>query len=147
MAKKKTGLQVTTGIALALTLFALFNLGVHTFYPSPEYNDYCSYDVYRPGEENNKTAQDYQACDNAYDIDKEAYNNRIFYVFVIAGLLFAITGLFITYLPFQIVGIGAGSALIIEGIIRNLENKIPAFIAGVLVFLILSYFVWKKARD
>ncbi len=55
-------------------------------------------------------------------------------------------GLFIVYLPFQIVGVGAGTALIIEGILINLENKIPAFIAGVIVFGILAYFVWKKVR-
>jgi len=156
----KTGLQITTGIALALILFGLFNLGVYAFYPSPEYNDYCDRNSYpqkiewteqecidEGGVWERMSCDFYSECGEEYDTDRDAYNNRIFYVFVIAGLLLAVGGLFITYLPFQIVGLGTGTGLIIEGILRNLNNKIPAFIAGVIVFGLLAYFVWKKVRD
>lgn len=147
------------GIALALILFGLINLGVYAFYPSPEYNDYCDRDSYSQKVEwteqecideggiwLNMGCDFYSECGDEYDEARDVYNNRIFYVFVIAGLILSIGGLFITYLPFQIVGIGTGTALIIEGIVKNLENKIPAFIAGTIVFGILSYFVWKKVK-
>jgi hypothetical protein len=78
---------------------------------------------------------------------RDSYNNHIFYVFVIAGLILVVLGLFISNTIFQIVGLGSGVALIIEGIARNLNEKIPAFIAGVLVFGILCFFAWKKFRD
>jgi multisubunit Na+/H+ antiporter MnhE subunit len=82
-----------------------------------------------------------------YDIASEAYGNSIFYMFVVAGLILAVAGLFITNLSFQIVGLGAGVGLIIEGIARNLNNRIMAFVAALLVFIILSYFVWRKVKD
>ena len=146
--KKKNGMQITMGIALALILLGLVNLGVYTFYPSPDYDNYCD-EIIRavPLEESrNKSESADLSCYNDYDKARENYNNQVFYVYVIIGLILAVVGLFITYLPFQIVGIGTGTALIIEGILRNLENKIPAFIAGVITFGILSYFVWKKVR-
>jgi len=43
--------------------------------------------------------------------------------------------------------LGSGVVLMLEGILRNLNNKIPAFIAGVIVFAILSYFVWRQVKD
>ena len=146
--KKRNPMKIPMGIALALILFGLVNLGVYTFYPSPNYDDYCE-DSARssPLEEpvNGSEKQDL-SCYTDYDEARENYNNQIFYVYVILGLILAVAGLFILYLPFQIVGIGTGTALIIEGIMKNLENKIPAFIAGVVAFAILAYFVWKKVK-
>ncbi len=132
------------GIALALILFGLVNLGVYTFHPSPEYNDYCE-DYNKPARINDSENY-YNSCYEDYDNATEEYDNQMFYVYVTIGLILTVAGLFIVYLPFQIVGVGAGTALIIEGIVKNIENKIPAFIAGVIVFGILSYFVWKKVR-
>ncbi len=146
--KKKKGMQITMGIALAIILFGLVNLGIYTFHPGPDYDDYCE-EMRKPiplEESRNNTEEYDRACYEDYDTARDDYNNKIFYVYVIIGLILTVAGLFITYLPFQIVGVGTGTALIIEGIMRNLENKIPAFIAGVIVFGILSYFVWKKIR-
>lgn len=146
--KNRKGMQITMGIALALILLGLVNLGVYTFYPGPEYGDYCD-EISKPipleeSRNNSKTTD--LSCYDDYDKARDDYDNQIFYVYVIIGLILTVMGLFIIYLPFQIVGVGAGTALIIEGILRNLENKIPAFIAGMIVFGILSYFVWKKVR-
>ena len=146
--KKRKGMQITMGIALALILLGLVNLGVYTFHPSPSYDDYCE-GLRKPlslEDSKNNTEPNDLSCYDDYDKAREDYDNQIFYVYVIIGLILTVTGLFIVYLPFQIVGVGAGTALIIEGILRNLENKIPAFIAGVIVFGILSYFVWKKMK-
>ncbi len=134
------------GIALALILFGLVNLGVYTFYPSPSYDDFCD-EIARasPLEALDLSEKDL-TCNNEYSEARENYNNNVFYVYVILGLALAVAGLFIIYLPFQITGIGTGTALIIEGIMKNLENKIPAFIAGVIAFAILAYFVWKKVK-
>ena len=143
--KKKNPMQITMGIALAIILFALVNLGVYTFYPSPNYDDFCD-EIARPSPLEELDNSEIDPCYAEYDTARENYNNNVFYVYVILGLALAIAGLFIIYLPFQIVGIGTGTALIIEGITKNLENKIPAFIAGVAAFGILAYFVWKKVK-
>lgn len=157
---ESTGMKIFLGVALALIFFGLFNLGVETFYDGPEYNDYCDGDRGIPGKidwtEQECTTEGgvwqdgfcnfYSECRTEYDKARDSYSNNVFYIFVIVGLVLAVVGLFIVSLPFQIVGIGAGTALIIEGILRNLENKIPAFIAGILAFGILSYFVWRKFR-
>lgn len=154
------GMKIFLGISLALIFFGLFNLGVATFYDSPEYNDYCDRDVGIPrvdqwteqqcldegGIWQNGYCDLYSECQAEYDIAKDKYDSTIFYIFVIAGVILAVAGLFIISLPFQIIGIGAGTAMIIEGILRNLQDKIPAFIAGVVAFVILSYFVWRKFR-
>lgn len=115
---KLTGMKVFLGIALAVIFFALFNLGIATFYPY-EYGS---------------------------DVSYENYQQNIFYIFVVVGLIIAVAGMFIANLAFQIVGIGAGTAMIIEGIVRNYQDKIPAFVALLLVFIILAIFVWRKFR-
>lgn len=188
---KSTGMKIFLGVALAIIFFALFNLGVATFYEGPQYDDYCYngpiyYDkpvagdqVYCPevctqvwAIEDNKCVFDEcgsgcgpngdttfskesqcetklsgEVCYDGYNEAQQKYDNTLFYIFIIPGLIIAVVGLFIVSLPFQLTTIGAGIALIIEGIVRNLENKVPAFIAGVLVFAILSYFVWRKFKD
>ena len=115
---KSNGMKVFLGIALAIILFALFNLGISTFYTC-DYGSGCNYDT---------------------------YHQNIFYIFVVSGLILAVAGMFIASLAFQIVGIATGTAFIIQGIIMNWSNKIPAFIALCLVFVILSIFVWRKFR-
>ena len=191
---KSTGMKIFLGVALAIIFFALFNLGVATFYDGPNYDDYCYngpvyYDkqvgvvdpqVNCPAvctpmwkaqaggtceyiecgsgcgpdgittfskESQCAVKQEGKVCYDVYNEAQQKYDNTLFYIFIIPGLIIAIVGLFIVSLPFQLTTLGAGVALIIEGIIRNLENKIPAFIVGVIVFAILSIFVWRKFKD
>ena len=157
---ESTGMKIFLGIALGLIFFGLFNLGVATFYDSPDYSDYCDGNRGVPGKIDwteqecldeggilqNGYCDFYAECQGEYGLANDRYDNTIFYIFVIAGVLLAVAGLFIVSLPFQIVGIGAGTAMVIEGILRNLQDKIPAFVAGVVAFVILSYFVWRKFR-
>jgi len=138
------GMKIFLGIALGLIFFSLFNLGVSTFYHSPEYSDYC--DIGVNANQIEVGSDYYNQCNAEYDQAQANYSNSIFYIFVISGFVFAILGLFIVSLPFQIVLLGGGTALIIEGIARNIENKVPSFIAGVLLFAVLSYFVWRKFK-
>lgn len=149
MKTKSVGIKIFLGIALAIILFSLFNLGISTFYPEPAYNSSC-YNYYdKPCLANETCTIDQakiDACNLSNETARKTYENTIFYFFVIIGLILAIVGLFITSLAFQITSLGAGLSLIIEGIIRNLNNKIPAFIAGVAVFIILSYFIWRKFK-
>ena len=135
----KTGMKIFLGIALALILFGLFNLGVYTFYDSPEYNDYCG-DVKQVtpdmrdlteqecidegGIYNNGYCDFYEECRGEYDTARDDYNNIIFYIFAVSGLVLALLGIFIPLLAFQIVGIGTGTGLILEGILRNLNNNL-----------------------
>lgn len=164
MAKKKQGMQIFLGIGLAVLLFALVNLGTNAFYKSPDYNTYCGsqpmnfYDQtscvnnggkwYPAVTTNGANSPAYcdatYTCNTNYTNASNLYNNTIFYVFVILGLGIAVYGFFIKKKTFQITAIATGLALIIEGIWRNYQNQIPAFIAGLIAFAILVYFINKK---
>ena len=67
--KKKKGMQITMGIALAIILLGLVNLGVYTFYPSPAYDDYCE-EIRKPvplEESRNNTETIDLSCYDDYD--------------------------------------------------------------------------------
>ena len=142
-----SGLRVTMGIALALVLIGVVNLGTYAFYSSPTYDEYCQPHDYEfePVKDSPKLAQD-RACYDDYEQMRTKYNQNVFYIFLVTGLLLSVVGLFITNISFQITGVGSGTILIMEGIMRNLQDKIPAFVAGFLVFAILAYVVWRKVK-
>ncbi len=167
------GWKVFYGIALAIMLFGMFNFGTYVFYENPDYQTYCGDYNSRPVYNDKITCeandgkwtdnnygvapkpvdapigycdQDF-TCRQEYEEAQKAHNDTVFYIYVIAGLIAAVIGLFIASSTFQITGFGAGVAFIIEGILRNLNNKIPAFIAGAVAFLIIAFFIWKKTRD
>jgi hypothetical protein len=162
MAKKKTnnsGFDIFYGIVLAILLFGLLNLGVYVFYPSPEYTNYCTYDKIgatniescelNNGIWNNSSSSpycDYTQCSNEYQESLDSYNMKAFYIYVILGALLAIIGLFITNNIFQITIFSSGTAFLIEGIIRNINNKIPAFIAAAVAFILISIIIYRKTK-
>jgi Na+-driven multidrug efflux pump len=131
---KKTGFKIFVGIALAILLFALLNLGVYAFYDSPQYEDFCS----------QATPDNYTQCSESYQNAQDSYNRVIFYIYVVIGLILSVLGLFIPNITFQITSFGSGIAFIIEGIFRNLNDKIPAFIVGAIAFGIICFFFYKR---
>lgn len=158
MKKKKQKVNIALGIGLAIFLFALVNLGVNTFYSSPQYEDYCTIEPMQYADQTTcefnggkwypsdefKTAycDAYYTCNAHYDDARGSYNNNIFYVFMALGLILAVAGFYIKKnTAYQITALATGLTLIIEGIVRNYENKIPSFIAGVIAFVIVAYFV------
>lgn len=161
MAKKQSGLvkskgfQVFVGIVMALFLLGLFNLGVRAVYEAPNYSDYCdnTYYSYTKPVIDSTTINDtyyqeqiayYNECNDVYQKDLNSYNKVIFYIFVNVGLIASVIGLFIMLPIFQFTVFGAGIFFIIEGIWRNLNDKLPAFVAGVIAFIITSYFIYKQ---
>jgi hypothetical protein len=162
MAKKKTnnsGFDIFYGIVLAILFFGLLNLGVYVFYPNPEYTDFCLYD--KIGSSNIETCElnggvwnnsssnqycDYTQCSNDYQESLTDYNMKAFYIYVIIGAILAILGLFITNKIFQITIFSSGIAFLIEGIIRNINNKIPAFIVAAVVFILISIVIYRKTK-
>jgi len=165
MEKKKTNnskYNIFYGIVLAILLFGLLNLGVYVFYPSPEYEDYCTYDKIgvtsvtniescelNKGVWNNSSSSpycDYTQCSNDYQESLNSYNMKAFYIYVILGALLSILGLFITNNIFQITIFSSGTAFLIEGIIRNINNKIPAFIAATIAFILISIVIYRKTK-
>jgi len=160
--KQKTALKITMGIALALVLIGVVNLAIYAFYTAPKYKDFCGSNVRAPTltpEDTNLTQhediesnklyippQEFEECSQNYDTARDHYNQNAFYILVLIGLILSVAGLFITHLSFQITGIGAGVILMMEGALRNLQDKIPAFIAFALAFVILALVVWRKVK-
>lgn len=157
MAKKQIG-NVVFGIGLAIILFALFNLGVGAFYEQPKYETYCnvSHTIYTDQASCTTNGGFWTAgnpgycdlsyyCSQNYQSAYDKYNNTVFYIFVGLGLALSIFGFYIKKKKtFQITSIATGFSLIVEGIVRNYQNKIPAFIAGLIAFAVLGYFINKK---
>lgn len=158
VAKKRQGLNIFLGIALALVLFGLFNLGVNTFYPQPDFSKYCTQTIQTYTDSASCTANGglwYASpapgycdatftCSKAYNLAQSGYINNIFYILLVSGIILSIFGFYNKRLIYQITTIGAGFALIIEAIVRNYQNKVPVFVAGLIAFAILVYFINRR---
>ena len=155
MSKKKfKTMNIFIGIALAILLFGLFNLGISTLLPSPQYDNYCNASIYpkvspdgtyRPQTQEEIDNQD--KCNTDFNNALKEYEQKVFYYFIIGGLLFALAGLlYIQDLTFQIVSVGAGLGLVGEAIYRNFDNKSSVFVAGLIVFLIIAYVVYRRKK-
>lgn len=144
---KKKNFNIFYGVVLAILLFGLFNLGVNVFYESPQYEDYCDNSVVNKLVVSSELSNDYyNTCSTEYQNARDEYNNKVFFIYVIVGLISAVVGLFIINNVFQITAFGAGTAFIIEGILMNLNNKVYAFVAGVIAFIVISYFIYNKIK-
>lgn len=148
MAKKKLkGMEIFLGIALAIILIGLFNFGISTYYPQPQYSDSCNsfYSKPYPVTPTQAEMDAQQKCQEDYNLAYSKYQTKTFYFFIVGGLILTILGLaFIKNFLFQIVSTGSGIALVGEGIYKNIQNQQTVFLAGVVVFLIISFFAYRR---
>jgi hypothetical protein len=143
MKKKKSTVMVwILGIFLAGMIAGFVNLGVEVFYPSPKYEAYCTPEIV-------KDLPDVypKQCDMDFQDDIETYNQNIFWVLAPIGFVLVLAGIFYANLLINLTGIFGGSFLVIESILRNLNNKVIAFITLGLIIILIGYFAFKKYKE
>jgi len=130
------------GIFLAAMIAGFVNLGIEVFYPSPKYETYCTPEIV-------KDLPDVypKQCDIDFQNAMKAYNQNIFWVLAPVGFVLILAGIFYANLLFNLTGVFGGSFLVIESIIRNLNNKIIAFITLGLIIILIGYFAFKKSKE
>lgn len=143
MKKKKSTVMIwILGIFLAAMIAGFVNLGIEVFYPAPEYETFCTPEIV----ENLPDVYPKQ-CDLDYQDAIETYNQNIFWVLAPVGFILILTGIFHVNLLINLIGIFGGSFLVIESIIRNLNNKITAFITLGFIIILIGYFAFKKSKE
>jgi hypothetical protein len=140
--KKSLVMMWILGIFLAAMIAGFVNLGIEVFYPSPKYETYCTPEVVK------ELPDVYpKQCDIDYQNTMEIYNQNIFWVLAPIGFILVLAGIFYSNLLINLIGIFGGSFLVIESILRNLNNKVIAFITLGIIIILIGYFAFKKYRD
>jgi hypothetical protein len=130
------------GIALAGMIAGFVNLGIEVFYPSPKYEAYCTPEVVE------KLPDVYpKQCDVEYQDAINAYNEKVFWVLAPVGFVLVLVGIFYASLLINLIGVFGGSFLVIESILRNLNNKVIAFITLGLIIILIGYFAFKRFKE
>lgn len=175
--KKKSSKQhgrakpVLLSVAIAIILALFVGYGIHTFYPAPEYEDYCpektSVKVIETeseclaqggkwtdyGERDGIEAkgwcdQDYR-CRKELDSAREVYNRDVFFVTLISGIIAIILGVVLTLASVSS-GIFAGGILtVIYGTLRywgDMADVLRFTILG-LVLALLIWVGYKKLKN
>jgi len=144
MVKKRKSIVMIwiLGIFLAAMIAGFVNLGIEVFYPSPEYETYCTPEIV-------KDLPDVypKQCDIDYNDAMDVYNQNIFWVLAPIGFILVLVGIFYANLLINLTGIFGGSFLVIESIMKNLNNKITAFITLGLIIILIAYFAFKKYTE
>ena len=140
--KKSTVMIWILGIFLAAMIAGFVNLGVEVFYPSPKYETYCTPEIV----EDLPDVYPKQ-CDIDYQDAMKAYNQNIFWVLAPVGFVLILVGIFYANLLINLMGVFGGSFLVIESIMKNLNNKIIAFITLGLIIILIGYFAFKKSKE
>ena len=76
-----------------------------------------------------------------------AYNQKIFWVLAPIGFILVIIGIFYRNLLINLIGTFGGSFLVIESIMKNLNNEIIAFITLGLIIILIGYFAFKRYKE
>ena len=141
--KKKNAVMIwILGIFLAAMIAGFVNLGIEVFYPSPKYETYCTPEIV-------KDLPDVypKQCDIDHKDAMNDYNQKIFWVLAPVGFVLVLIGIVYTNLLANLIGIFGGSFLIIQSIMRNLNNKVTAFITLGLIIILIGYFAFKKFKE
>lgn len=145
----KTALTIIVSVILTIILVSLINVGTSIILKEPKYEDYCSIDFYRyesinmTKEEIAQANQGSERCSKKYDEEMKEYNQYKYYIFASIGFILLLVGLFSKEMMIQLVGLGAGGILMVEGIVINLENKIIVFFSLLAILIIFGIVAWK----
>ena len=149
--KKKSNIMIwLTSLILSGLVVGFVNLSIEVVYPSPEYPDCYGRPIATkevPIELTPEEIVQQQACNTQYETTRKNYERTIFYVFELIGLALLIFGILRKELIFNIIGVIGGGILSIEGVIRNLNDKLMALIVLGVVIALVGYFAYKKFKE
>ncbi len=165
--------NVVLGIATAIILGALINLGIKAFYPEPIAPNYPSYPVMAPITscapndtaciQNNKqidaqqqaAQQKFEQQQKAYQDQMDVYNRNLFIIANIVGIVMFAIGFFLVFavvLASRAVPIGimvAGLWSIMYGYMRgwgSIDDQLKFFIGLVIAVLVIGGSMWLIQR-
>ncbi len=144
-------------IAIAIIFVLFIGYGIQTFYPAPEYEDYCeerAIPVARTIEEAEDLEQTelfekQKQCRDDFENARQSYDRIVFIITAIIGIITIAVGV-ILKLESVSAGLMAGGVLtIVYGAIRYWYNM-PDYIRFSLLGLVLVGLIWlgyKKLKD
>jgi len=163
--KRKHGKPTLLAIAIAI-IFAFFvGAGIAAFYPSPEYQDFCSnerYPVLKQSDDctfverpmcgkgyadpiytSEGCVESYvcETCNIDYGDARDKHNQTLFIVTVIAGLIAIIVGVALPVAPVAQGLMGGGMLIILYGLLRNWHN-FGAVVRFIILGLVLAALIW-----
>ena len=161
-------LNVALGIGIAIVLVLVVTLGIKTFYPGPEYEDFCADNIYSIDNEVNCVSAggkweqgpeseaigrcDNTSCREEYDLARDNYGRNVFFISNILGILFVVISLFLMKMMNISAGVAfSGIALVVYGFMVGWEgtDDVWKFLVGVVIaiLLIISAVLVNKKLD
>ena len=139
---------LAVGIAIIFSLF--IGYGINTFYPSPEYSDFCD-PFERPLKLDPSTEdtaaqelniQKQEECRNAYDAVREPYERNVFFATLILGTIAIILGGVVLSLDSVSSGLmGGGVLTVIYGTLRY-WGQLSDIFRFLILGLVLALLIW-----
>lgn len=162
--------KLALSLAIVLVINVFFNVGLETFYPAPDYNNYCKseemnkiYDTAETCEAadgiwNQGTAKDavgycdlWSHCSEAYNTAMEPYNRNAFVTLTILGVVTLLIGLLMGGLPMAVANgfLYGGVISILIGTMRYwtlMDDYLRFIVSGVALFLLILVGI-KRLKD
>jgi uncharacterized membrane protein len=144
-------MNVVFGIGIAVLIFIVVLLGIQTFYPRPEIEDFgCDYDrptyIEKEEAQNQTAVKEYEKCFDEYDAARDVYDKNFFLITSIIGFVAVIVSMFLL----SMTNIAAGTAfsglgLIVFGFMIGWQstNDILKFIIGLVIAVVVIIFAVK----
>jgi hypothetical protein len=161
---KKIGLS----LAIIITLNVFFNVGLETFYPEPQYDDFCENRQDRKGLslEDELTCEtnggdwvatteseaycDNQSCFDTYDDEREYYARNAFIILTVLGVISVAMGLFMNIPSAVLIGFLYGGVIsLLTGTMRYwsyMDDYLQFIVSGVALAILIGIGV-KKLKD
>ncbi len=146
--------NIALALSIAIVLNVFIGVGVSSFYPGPEYEDFCEPYV-RPlapvGEEipSAEEIQKMEQCNEDFNTARDLYNRNVFLVFLVGGLVAIGIGWRVTTSSAVSAGLTYGGVLaFLVGTIRwwsGMQDILRFIIVGA-VLLILVWLGMRKRK-
>ena len=162
-------INIALGIGIAIILVLVVTLGIKTFYPEPQYNDYCADNIYdinnqasciaaggtwQQGTSENSIGRcSPDKCRNEYEQANANYGRNIFFIANLIGLFLVIISLFLMSMMNISAGVAfSGIALVVYGFMAGWQgtDDVWKFSVGVVIailLIIVAVLVNKKFQE
>lgn len=150
-------INIALGIGIAIILVLVVTLGIKTFYPTPEYSDFCGSDLFSIENQANcitaggeweqgqlensiERCNPPKDCSNKYQNASNVYGRNVFFIANLIGLLLIIISLFLMSMMNISAGIAfSGIALFVYGFSAGWQGTADVwkFSVGVIIAILL----------